>query len=190
MKEGAMLDYLHHKKRLQLIFGLLMGIIFGFFLQKGGVTRYNVILGQLLLKDWTVVKIMLSAIITGTLGVHWLRSIGYAKLHPKSGGIGSTVIGGLIFGIGFATLGYCPGIVAGAIGQGSLDALTGGFLGILLGSGMFAIFYPKLDQALLNKGKFRHQTFPELFNVDPWVVVIPVVMILVFILWLLEYVGL
>ena len=79
-----MLQNLHSNKSLQLKLGLVMGIVFGFLLHKGGVTNYDVILKQLLLKDWTVVKIMLSAIITGTLGVHWLKSIGYAKLHPKA----------------------------------------------------------------------------------------------------------
>jgi hypothetical protein len=185
-----MLNHLHQNKSLQLKLGLIMGIIFGFLLQKGGVTRYDVILGQLLFKDWTVVKIMLSAIITGTLGVHLLRSLGYVQLHPKAGSIGINVIGGLLFGIGFATLGYCPGIVAGAIGQGSLDALTGGLIGILLGSGIFAAIYPKLNKGILAKGKFANQTLPELFHVNPWVVVIPVVIIFVVILWLLEYFGL
>lgn len=185
-----MLKNLHSNKSLQLKLGLIMGIIFGFLLHKGGVTNYDVILKQLLLRDWTVVKVMLSAVITGTLGVHWLKSIGYAKLHPKAGGIGVNVIGGLIFGVGFAVLGYCPGIVPGAIGHGALDALFGGLIGITLGAGIFAALYPKLNSSILSHKKFTHQTLPELFNVDPWVVVIPVVMALVFILWLLEYLGL
>jgi len=185
-----MLKNLHRNKRLQLKLGLSMGIVFGFLLQKGGLTRYDVIIGQLLLKDWTVVKIMFSAIITGTLGIHWLRSVGYAELHPKEGSVGMSVIGGLIFGVGFATLGYCPGTIVGAIGQGSLDALSGGLVGILLGSGIFAAIYPKLNQGILGKGKFTSQTLPELLNVDPWVVVIPAVMLIAFSLWLIEYFGL
>ncbi len=185
-----MLKYLHTNKRHQLKLGLLIGVVFGFLLQKGGLTRYDVILGQLLLKDWTVVKIMLTAIIIGTLGVHWLRSVRLAQLHPKPGSYGINIIGGLIFGVGFALLGYCPGTISGAIGQGSLDALTGGLIGILLGSGLFAHMYPKLNQSLLKKGKFRSQTLPELLKVDPWVVVIPVVLGFAFLLWLLEYFGL
>lgn len=185
-----MLKTLHNDNRLQLKFALVMGIVFGFLLQKGGVTKYDIILGQLLLEDWTVVKVMLSAIIVGTLGVHWLHSIGYAKLHPKAGSVGSNVIGGVLFGIGFATLGYCPGIIAGAIGQGALDALTGGLIGVLLGSGVFAAIYPKLNKGILSKGQFTNQTFPELLKVEPWVVVIPVVIFLALILWLLEYLGL
>ena len=63
-----MLTNLHSKNGVQLGFGLVMGVIFGFLLQKGGVTNYDVILGQLLLTDFTVVKIMLSAVVTGTVG--------------------------------------------------------------------------------------------------------------------------
>jgi len=44
------------------------------------------------------------------------------------------VIGGLLFGIGFGILGYCPGTLVGAIGQGSLDALFGGMIGLLIGA--------------------------------------------------------
>ena len=101
---------------MQLTLGLLIGIVFGFLLQKGGVTQYDVIIGQLLLKDFTVLKIMLSAVLVGMIGVHILSSIGLAKLHPKPGSIGTSVLGGLIFGIGFGVLGYCPGTVAAAVG--------------------------------------------------------------------------
>lgn len=62
-----MFKILHAKNNIQLIIGLFIGILFGFLLQKGGVTKYDVIIGQLLLIDFTVVKIMLSAAITGML---------------------------------------------------------------------------------------------------------------------------
>ena len=52
----------HSKKGIQLLLGLGMGIVFGFLLQKGGVTNYDVIIGQLLLDDFTVVKVMLTAL--------------------------------------------------------------------------------------------------------------------------------
>ena len=56
---------LHENRKLQLAIGLAAGFLFGFLLQKGGVTRYDVIIGQLLLQDFTVVKVMLSAVVTG-----------------------------------------------------------------------------------------------------------------------------
>ncbi len=87
------LDVLHTKRGLQFTIALLCGAVFGFLLQKGGVTDYDVIIGQLLLKDFTVVKVMLSAVITGSLGIYALRSAGLVKLHPKPGSLGSSAIG-------------------------------------------------------------------------------------------------
>ena len=86
-----MLKNIHANKGLQLVLGLLLGLCFGFLLQKGGVTTYDVIIGQLLLYDFTVVKIMLTAVLTGMIGVHALRGMGLAALHPKPGAAGSTV---------------------------------------------------------------------------------------------------
>ena len=185
-----MLKTLHSKKGVQLILGLILGVFFGFLLQKGGVTKYSIIIGQLLLKDFTVVKIMLAAVVTGTLGVHLLRSLGLADLHPKPGSLGTSVIGGLIFGVGFATLGYCPGTIAGAVGQGSLDALLGGVVGILLGAGIFASLYPGLQRVVLSKGDFGELTLPQLLKVNAWVVVIPVSVLLIILLIWLERAGL
>jgi hypothetical protein len=181
---------LYAQKRIQLVVGMMMGVIFGFLLQKGGVTKYDVIIGQLLLTDFTVVKIMLSAVITGMLGVHFLRSIGMARLHPKPGSLGASVIGGLIFGIGFATLGYCPGTVAGAVGQGSLDALCGGVVGTLIGTGIFASLYPRLEASVLHKGDFGELTMPQLLRASPWAVVVAFAMILTAILVVFEKAGL
>ena len=184
-----MLTNVHARKRLQLVLGLAAGIVFGFLLHKGGVTKYDVIVGQLLLEDFTVVKIMLSAVIAGMIGVHLLKSFGLAQLHPKPGSVGTTVIGGLIFGAGFGILGYCPGTVAAAVGNGYLDALAGGVPGILVGAAIFAAIYPRLEAGILSKGDFGTVTLPELFKVNPWVVVVPVAAALVLLLVVLELVG-
>jgi hypothetical protein len=184
-----LLTAIHKRKRFQLAIGLGAGIVFGFFLQKGGVTRYDVIIGQLLLTDFTVIKVMLSAVVTGMIGVHLLRDLGLAQLHPKPGSLGSSLVGGLIFGVGFGLLGYCPGTLAGAIGQGSLDALTGGLLGILLGAGLFSELFPKLDQMILNKGHFGEITLPQWLKVSPWLVVLPLTAIIIALLFLIERSG-
>lgn len=185
-----MFTTLHSKKWIQLVLGLLMGMVFGFLLQKGGATDYDVIIGQLLLSDFTVVKIMISAVITGMLGVHLLRSLGMVRFHPKPGSFGTSVIGGLIFGVGFATLGYCPGTVAGAVGQGYLDALFGGVIGIIIGAGIFAAVYPRLESPLLQKGNFGEITLPKLLRINPWMVVVPGAIVLIVFLLQLEKAGL
>ena len=185
-----MFTHLYAQKGAQLVLGLMMGVIFGFLLQKGGVTNYDVIIGQLLLTDFTVIKIMLSAVITGMLGVHFLGSIGLAQLHPKPGSFGASVFGGLIFGVGFGMLGYCPGTVAGAVGQGYLDALFGGVVGTLIGAGIFAAFFPQLEASVLHKGDFGELTLPQLLGVNPWMVIVPAAIGLAALLLIFEKVGL
>ncbi|TAJ44079.1 YeeE/YedE thiosulfate transporter family protein [Methanofollis fontis] len=174
----------------QLLLGLLMGIAFGACLQIGGVTRYDVILGQLLLTDFTVVKVMLSAVAVGMVGIHLMRGAGLAELHIKPGSVGATVVGGIIFGAGFAVLGYCPGTVAGAVGSGALDALVGGVSGIILGAGIFAVLYPRLEASVLHRGEFPTMSIPQLLNLNPWMVVVPVVILIAAVLVGLEYAGL
>lgn len=176
--------------RRPLLYGLGFGIIFGFLLHKGGATKYDVIVGQLLLTDFTVVKIMLSAVATGMIGIYFMKSLGWIKLSIKSGSVGKNVIGALIFGVGFAVLGYCPGTVAGAIGNGYLDAITGGMVGIVLGAWIFAVMYPRLKDSILKKGDFGDITIPRLLKVNDWVVVIPAVALIVLLLFWTEKSGL
>lgn len=183
------LEQIRTSDRLQLVLGLLTGIVFGFLLQKGGVTSYEVIMGQLLLLDFTVVRVMLSAVLVGMLGVYAMKGIGIAGLHCRPGSIGATVAGGLVFGAGFALLGYCPGTAAGAFGSGAVDALFG-MAGIVLGAAIFARAYPYLDRVILNRGTFPAVTIPELLGIPPTVVVAAVGVMIVGILWLLASLGL
>lgn len=178
------------KSTSSLLWGLAVGIVFGFLLQKGGATDYDVIVGQLLLTDFTVLKIMLSAVVTGMIGVHTMKALGWVELDTKAGSAGMNVIGGLVFGVGFAVLGYCPGTIAGAIGNGALDALVGGLAGILIGSGLFAALYPRLSQGILRKGEFGDLTLPRLFKVNEWVVIVPAAAVIVLFLFWLERAGL
>ncbi len=112
------------------------------------------------------------------------------ELYPKSGSVGMNVIGGLIFGAGFAILGYCPGTIAGAIGNGYLDALAGGLAGIMIGSGIFAALYPELNKGILKWGYYGNVTLPQVFKASDRNVVIPVAVVIVLVLFLLELGGL
>ncbi|HII99331.1 MAG TPA: YeeE/YedE family protein [Methanoregula sp.] len=174
--------------KLQPVLGLVTGIIFGFLLQKGGVTEYDVILGQLLLTDFTVVKVMLSAVLVGMIGVFALKAAGQVRLHCRAGTAGATVFGGLIFGAGFALLGYCPGTAAGAVGAGALDALIG-MAGMVLGAGIFARLYPRIENSVLNRGAFPADTLPELLGVRPGIVVVIVALVITGLLYLIAVAG-
>lgn len=174
----------------QIVLGLLTGICFGFLLQKGGATDYGVIEGQLLLTDFTVLRLMLSAVIVGMVVFEVLKRSGYASSHAAHGTLGTNVIGGLIFGAGFALLGYCPGTVAGAVGTGALDALFGGMVGMLIGAGIFAEAYPALRAGILTKSPFPAVTVPELMRMNTWLVIIILEAAMIGFLLLLEYAGL
>ncbi len=169
----------------RLFKGLFTGIIFGFLLQKGGVTRYNVIVGQLKLDDFTVLKIILTAVIVGMIGIYALYDLGWVQLSPKNPPLKMVIPGGLIFGIGFAVLGYCPGTLAGAAGQGNLDALIPGLVGITLGAALYAVFKERFGGIFEGEG-FSEATLPRYMGLNHWKIILPSAAILVMFLLILE----
>ncbi len=173
----------------ELLAGLSLGLIFGLALQKSGLTDHDVILRTLLLQDLTAAKVLLTTVVVGGVGVYALRSLGLVQLHLREASFGSNVIGGLIFGVGMALLGYLPGTVVGAVGEGRLDALVGGILGMLAGSFLFAQAYPSL-QRVLSIGNLGDKTFWQVLRVNPWVVVVVVCGAVIALLFWLESVGL
>lgn len=142
---------------------VIFGLIFGFLLQKGGAAKYNILLGQLLLQDFTVVKIMVSAIIVGMVGIFTLNYFAKVNLHIKPTRIGAQTIGGLLFGIGFALIAYCPGTGAAALGQGSWDVLFG-IAGLMAGSYLFAEMSGWLKKTVETWGEKGKLTLPDLFH--------------------------
>ncbi|MBW2409563.1 MAG: YeeE/YedE family protein [Deltaproteobacteria bacterium] len=157
-----------------LIYGLVTGILFGFFLQKARVIRYDKQIGALRLIDMTIIKFMVSSILVGMVGVYLLLDFGLVKLSIKSTNLGGNIIGGLIFGFGWGLLGYCPGTSAGALGEGRWDALWG-ILGMIAGAAIFAEAFPLLKKSILAWGDFGKITLPQILGVHHWIVIIIVV---------------
>jgi len=154
----------------QLIYGLVTGILFGFFLQRGQVLRYDKQIGALRLIDMTILKFMLTAIFVGSVGIYLLKDLGLVKLSIKSTVLGGTIIGGLIFGLGWGLLGYCPGTSMGAIGEGRWDGLWG-LLGMLAGAAVYAEAYPLIKRTVLTWGDLGKITLPGILGISHWVVV-------------------
>jgi uncharacterized protein len=154
-----------------LLNGLITGIMFGFLLQKGRVLRYDKQLGALRLIDMTIVKFMLSSILVAMVGVYMLKDLGLVNLQVKATIVGAQVLGGLIFGIGWALLGYCPGTQMGALGEGRWDAVWG-ILGMLTGAAIFAEVYPVLQTTVLTWGVFGKVTVPQALGINHWPVII------------------
>lgn len=151
-----------------LLLGAITGLVFGFLLQKGGVTRYNVIVNQFRFKDHTVLKTMLTAIVVGAIGVYAMLQFGMISgLHIKGAEVGMNVLGGLIFGVGMVILGYCPGTALAAVGQGSRDAIVG-IAGALVGAAVYAEVYPFLARTIEPLGKLGKITFVDVTHLSPW----------------------
>ena len=156
---------------MMLLYGLVTGIIFGFLLQKARVIRYDKQLGALRLIDMTIVKFMLSTVLVAMVGTYLLKDLGLVKLSIKPTVLGSVILGGLIFGIGWGFLGYCPGTSLGALGEGRYDALWG-ILGMLVGAGLYAEAYPVMKETILKWGDFGKITLPEILGVNHWILIL------------------
>lgn len=140
----------------KLLLGLATGVAFGGLLRKGRASRYDVIMDQLLLRDFSVAKIMGTAVVVGGLGVHALVRAGRAKLQIKPLQLGGVVAGGAVFGAGLVFAGYCPGTTLAAVGAGRRDALAA-LLGMLAGAGLFVRAYPTM-KPLIEAGDFGKLT--------------------------------
>ncbi|MEZ5980214.1 MAG: YeeE/YedE thiosulfate transporter family protein [Planctomycetota bacterium] len=162
---------------VQLLLGALTGLVFGFLLVKGGVSRYETIVGQFLLRDFTVVKIMATAVVVGGLGVYGLQALGLVEhLHVKAAALPANAVGGAIFGIGMATLGYCPGTGVAALGEGARDARYG-LLGMLLGALVYAEVHVPLGRMLADvfgtTDDLGKATLPSLTGWSPFAFLVP-----------------
>jgi uncharacterized protein len=155
---------------MMLLYGLITGIVFGFLLQKARVLRYDKQLGALRLMDMTIVKFMLSTILVAMVGTYLLKDLGLVKLSIKPTILGGVVLGGLMFGIGWGLLGYCPGTSAGALGEGRFDAIWG-ILGMLVGAGLYAEAYPGMKKTVLTWGDLGKITLPQVLGLNHWVII-------------------
>lgn len=144
--------------------GVLFGFIFGILLHRGGVTDYNVIVNQFRFRDFTVLKVMFTAIVMGGLGLFLLKGQGLANLHIKPATMVAVVAGAALFGVGMVLYGYCPGTGVAAVASGKLDALAG-FAGMLVGGALYAWAYPWISAQVLPLADLGKKRLPDLLPV-------------------------
>jgi uncharacterized protein len=129
-----------------LAIALCIGLVFGWFLERGGLGSARKLAGQFYLTDFTVLKLMFSAILTAMLGLFWLSwagAIDLSQVHVPETFIVPQIVGGLVFGVGFVLAGLCPGTSCVAAVTGRRDGLaTVG--GMLVGVFVFSELFPLL----------------------------------------------
>jgi uncharacterized membrane protein YedE/YeeE len=152
------------------ILGLVTGVVFGFLLQKGRVIRFEKQVGALVLQDMTIFKFMLSAALVGMIGIFILSDAGIIKLSHKPMNVGAVLLGGVLFGSGWAVMGFCPGTSVAAVGEGRIHAIFA-IAGMIVGAAVFAQLYPAMNStvgAWMNFGKIG---LPDALGVSHWVII-------------------
>lgn len=140
--------------------GVLFGFAFGFLLQRGRVADANVIINQFRLRDFTVAKVMLTAIVVGGIGVVLLHQGGFAAYHIKPANLLGVGLGAVLFGVGMAVSGYCPGTGLAALGTGSVHALVTLF-GMVLGAILYALSFDWIKANILSVAALGPVRLPE-----------------------------
>jgi len=168
---------------LAIATGLLMGVVFGFALEKSRVFEPGMIVGQMQLRNFIMIKVFLTAVATGALVLAALHGFGYVKLVPKAALYSADIVGGLILGAGIALAGACPGTTLAQIGVGYRDAiftLVGGLCGALA----FAYGEPWFAKSLIGTGE--KIIFTDLVGIPFWQGAIALTIAIVIVLVLME----
>ncbi|MBN1442573.1 MAG: YeeE/YedE family protein [Planctomycetes bacterium] len=152
------------------LFGLVTGVLFGFLLQKGRVLRFDKQVGAMLLKDMTIFKFMLSAILVGMVGITLLADAEVITLSHKSMNLGAVLVGGGLFGAGWAVMGFCPGTSIGALGEGRWHAAFA-VVGMVLGAAIYAELYPFFQKTVLAWKDFGKIGLPDALGISRWIII-------------------
>jgi hypothetical protein len=150
---------------------LLVGFAFGGCLQKAGLARYERIVNVFRFRDLTVLKFLLSALVTAAIGIRILQTLGLAASMPiPTTYIAGNLLGGVVFGVGMALSGFCPGTVAAGAGEGRLDYLIPGGVGLFTGAVVYGLVYEQMMPVLSRWGRAGNVTFSDVTHVEPWLV--------------------
>jgi uncharacterized membrane protein YedE/YeeE len=164
---------------------VLFGAAFGFLLHRGRVTDYDVIVNQFRLRDFTVLKVMFTAILVGGVGVLALHAAGHAQYQVKPANMLGVALGSAVFGAGMVIYGYCPGTGVAAVATGSVHALVG-FLGMLAGGVLYALSFRWVDDRVLSVAAMGKVRLPDLTGIPDWLWLVILLAVGAAGFWLLE----
>ena len=151
---------------LTIIVGIAMGIVFGFALEKSRVFEPGIIVGQMQLRNFIMLKVFLTAVATGAVVLAVLNGFDYVKLQPKPAAYAADIIGGLLLGAGISLAGACPGTTLAQIGAGYRDALFT-LVGGLFGAVAYSYVQPALAKTFLGQNGPK-LIFSNMLGVPYW----------------------
>jgi len=150
--------------------GVLLGFGFGFVLERAGFGSGCKLTAQFRLTDWSVFKVMFTAIVFAAVGLYVLEMMGIVdaqNMYVPAPYLWAIAAGGAAIGAGFAVGGYCPGTAVVAITTGRIDAMVF-FAGLLIGTfafaGMFAWLEPLTTAGELTRG----DRLPDVLGIPEW----------------------
>lgn len=163
---------------ISLVVAFIIGIGFGFALERGGFGNARILAAQFYLTNMRVFKVMFTAIVTAMLGIYYLSVFGWVDIsliYATDTYLLPQIVGGFILGVGFVIGGYCPGTSVVSFATGRIDGLIF-FLGVAAGIFVFGEFYPLLKDFFMSTpmGKVF---IPEYFNISYGLVVFIVTLI-------------
>lgn len=172
------------------IITLVLGVFFGFSLNKAGLTKYNKIINVYRFTDMTVLKFMMTALVVSMSGLYALRGLGLITFPnvPATYIVGN-LVGGIIFGFGMALSGYCPGTAAAGAGEGKLDYLVPGLLGFLVGAVIYGLSYDKIFPQISAIANFGNTTMPDLWNLSPFLTILLFALMSLFLFYMIDRAG-
>jgi uncharacterized membrane protein YedE/YeeE len=175
-----------------ILTGLIVGILFGFALQRGRFCMNSAFRDIILTKEYTLLKAVVVAIIVSMLGFAVMATLGIIQLNPKPFYWGANIIGGFIFGIGMVLAGGCASGTTYRVGEGmvgSFIALLGFMIGgVITQVGALKVVVDYLQTntkiTIANPGPLvsptaKNPTLANIVGIHPWVVVIVIVIIAV-----------
>jgi len=175
---------------LDITKALVLGVLFGWSLNKAGLTHYARIVNVYRLRDMTVMRFMLTALVIGGFAIQAGIDLGFAASAPVPPTfVLANLVGGVVFGVGMATAGYCPGTIVAEAGEGRLDAWVAGMSGLLVGAIVFGLFQPVIMPTLARVGSLGRVTFASLSGASPWLVLLVFGQAVVLLLILISRVG-
>ena len=169
---------------LAILVGIAMGIVFGFALEKSRVFEPGIIVGQMQMRNFIMLKVFLTAVATGAVVLAFLNGFGYVKLQPKAALYAADIVGGLLLGAGITLAGACPGTTLAQIGAGYRDALFT-LLGGLAGAVAFSYAQPALSKTFLGATGPK-LIFTDLIGVPYWMGALVLAAVIVVVLLALE----